>query len=43
MDTSDSALLALLQQLKTAKSPAEIRQLSGQIEQIVFHKQFKSS
>ena len=39
-DTSDQALMALLSRLKAAVDPEEIRQLSVQIERIVFHKQF---
>jgi hypothetical protein len=41
-DTSDSALLALLKQLKTATDPAEVRGLSDRIERVIFHKQFES-
>jgi hypothetical protein len=39
-DTSDQALVALLNRLKVTVVPAEIRQLSDEIERIVFHKQF---
>jgi hypothetical protein len=39
-DTSDQTLAALLGRLKTAVDPEEIRQLSAQIERVVFHKQF---
>jgi hypothetical protein len=39
-DTSDQALAALLSRLKAAVDPEEIRQLSAQIERVVFHKQF---
>lgn len=39
-DTSDQTLAALLNRLKAAVDAAEIRQLSDQIERIVFHKQF---
>ena len=42
-DTSDNALAALLQRLKAAVDPNEIRRLSGQIERVVFHKQFTSA
>src|SRR5437868_1118072 len=41
-DTSDKALLKLLNQLKATVDPAEIRKLSDQIERIVFHKQFRN-
>src|SRR5258708_13740039 len=40
VDTSDKALTDLLEHLKTAADPDEIRQLSDQIERAVFHKQF---
>lgn len=40
VDTSDEALAALLNQLKAAVDPDEIRQLSERIERVVFHKQF---
>ena len=42
-DTSDNALAALLERLKAAVDPNEIRRLSGQIERVVFHKQFTSA
>jgi hypothetical protein len=42
-DTSDSALLTLLSRLKAAKGPAEIRRLSGQLERLIFHKQFRNA
>ena len=42
-DTSDQALVALLNRLKATTDPAEIRQLSSQIERIVFHKQFANA
>jgi hypothetical protein len=38
-DTSDRALRALLTRLRIATDLAEIRCLSEQIEQVVFHKQ----
>jgi hypothetical protein len=38
-DTSDKALANLLERLKTAANTDEIRQLSDQIERVVFHKQ----
>jgi hypothetical protein len=40
VDTSDEALAALLNQLKAAADPNRIRQLSEQIERVVFHRQF---
>src|SRR5205823_6665502 len=42
-DTSDNALAALLKRLKSTVDPAEIRQISDQIERIVFHKQFTNA
>jgi hypothetical protein len=41
-DTSQ-ALAALLNRLKAAVDPDEIRQLSDQIERVVFHKQFTNA
>ena len=40
VDTSDEALASLLNRLKAAVDPNEIRQLSFQVERVVFHKQF---
>jgi hypothetical protein len=40
---SDRALVAALNRLKETVDPAEIRQLSEQIERIVFHKQFTNA
>jgi hypothetical protein len=37
---SDDVLTMLLNRLKAAVDPDEIRQLSYQIERIVFHRQF---
>jgi hypothetical protein len=37
-DTSDSALLTLLDRIKSASDPQEIRELAAQIERVVFHK-----
>jgi hypothetical protein len=42
-DTSDQALLDLLKRLKATSDPTTIRQLSNQIERVVFHKQFKNT
>jgi len=41
-DTSDEALMDLLQRLKATDDPAEIRQISAQLERVVFHKQFSN-
>jgi hypothetical protein len=43
IDTSDKALLSLLTRLKATVDPAEIRELSDQIERVVFHKQFRNA
>jgi hypothetical protein len=40
MDTSDSAVLALLKRIKASNNHNEIRQLSDQLEQVIFHKQY---
>ena len=42
-DTSDEGLAALLNRLKSAVEPDEIRKLSDQIERIVFHKQIMNA
>jgi hypothetical protein len=42
-DTSDHTLAALLDRLKTAADPGEIRRLTDQIERVVFHKQFTNA
>jgi hypothetical protein len=43
VDTSDMALTNLLERLRSASNPDEIRQLSEQIERVVFHKQFANA
>ena len=43
VDTSANALAALLKRLKATVDPMEIRQLSDQIERLIFHKQFKNA
>jgi hypothetical protein len=42
-NTSDGALVVLLDRLKVAVDRAEIRKLSGQIERVVFHKQIRNT
>ena len=37
MDTSDTAVLALLKRIKETDDPNEIRQLSDQLERVIFH------
>jgi hypothetical protein len=39
-DTSDRAVLALLKRIKTTNNAIEIRQLSDQLERVIFHKQY---
>ena len=36
-DTSDRAVVALLKRLKVANDPNEARQLSDQLERLIFH------
>jgi hypothetical protein len=43
VDTSDEALASLLTRVKTSVDPDEIRELSQQIEQLIFHKQFTNA
>ena len=40
LGTSDDTLVNLLNRLKATVEPTEIRELSDQIERVVFHKQF---
>jgi len=42
-ETTDRALRELLNRLKSTVDPVEIRQLSEQIERIIFHKQFTNA
>jgi len=42
-DHSDQALLTLLKRIKATDSPAEIRRLTGQLEHLIFHKQFENA
>jgi hypothetical protein len=43
VDASDHALNILLDRLKTSIDPDEIRELSRQVEQVIFHKQFENA
>jgi hypothetical protein len=43
MDTSDNAVLALLKRIKAANNQKEIRQLSDQLERVIFHKQYANA
>ena len=38
--TSDSAVLNLLKRIKAASNQKELRQLSDQLERMIFHKQY---
>ncbi|MEO8367899.1 MAG: hypothetical protein ABI806_01695 [Candidatus Solibacter sp.] len=40
LDTSDDAVLELLKRIKAAGSQDELRQLSDQLERVIFHKQY---
>ena len=42
-DTSDKAVLVLLKRLKRSNDQDEVRQLSDQLERVIFHKQYKNS
>ena len=41
-DTSDRAALTLLKRIKAAKDQTEIRQLTDQLQRVIFHKQYKN-
>jgi hypothetical protein len=43
LNTSDEALAAILKRLKETDDPAEIRELSSQLERVIFHKQFENA
>jgi hypothetical protein len=43
LDTSDDAVLELLKRIKAAGSQDELRQLSDQLERVIFHKQYASA
>ena len=43
VNTDDSTLINLLNRLRATVDPTEIRQLSDQIERVVFHKQFENA
>jgi hypothetical protein len=42
-DTSDNALARLLTRIKMSDDPDEIRELSKQLERVIFHKQFTNA
>jgi len=39
-DTSDAALSALLHRIQETSDPDQLRQLSDELERLIFHKQF---
>lgn len=41
--TSDKPLLALLKRIKATDDPTKIKQLSDQLERVIFHKQFSTA
>jgi hypothetical protein len=43
IDTSDNAVLALLKRIKATNDRNEIRQLSDQLERVIFHKQYANA
>jgi hypothetical protein len=43
IDTSDQALVSLLKRIKASDDENEIRELTRQLERIVFHKQFENA
>jgi hypothetical protein len=42
-DTSDQVLLTLLKRIKETQDANEIRQLSDQLERVIFHKQYANT
>jgi hypothetical protein len=40
---SDDAVRDLLRRIKAADDPIKIRRMSGQLERLIFHKQFKNA
>ncbi|MGA3188761.1 MAG: hypothetical protein ABSF22_16785 [Bryobacteraceae bacterium] len=43
LDTSDQALTVILKRLKETDNPTEIRELTDQLERVIFHKQFENA
>jgi predicted Mrr-cat superfamily restriction endonuclease len=43
VDTSDEALAIILKRLKETDDRTEIRELSAQLERVIFHKQFENA
>jgi hypothetical protein len=42
-DTSDRAMLTLLKRIKATNDPKVIRQLSDQLQRVIFHKQYANA
>jgi hypothetical protein len=43
IDTSDRAVLTLLKRIKAANDPNKVRQLSDQLERVIFHRQYANT
>jgi hypothetical protein len=43
IDSSDEAALELLSRIEAATDPVEIKQLTDQLERVIFHKQFQDA
>lgn len=43
IDASDKAVLALLKRIKATNNRTEIRQLSDQLERVIFHRQYANA
>jgi hypothetical protein len=43
VDTSDQAMLTLLEQIKVTTETAELRRLTDRLERLIFHKQFENT
>jgi hypothetical protein len=43
VSTSDHAVLEILSRIKATKDIVEVRKLSDQLEQVIFHKQYSDS
>jgi hypothetical protein len=42
-DTSDRAVLGLLERIKATNDPAEIRKITNKLERVIFHKQYRTA
>lgn len=43
MDTSDEAVFKLLKRIKESDDQNEVRQLSDELERVIFHKQYTNA